>query len=56
MKKKMLSVVLSVVMVAGTFSSFTREVRAEDTVELQFLHTAWVPEQLEVLEKAISDF
>lgn len=56
MKKKMLSVILSVVMVAGTFSSFTREVRAEDTVELQFLHTAWVPEQLEVLEKAISDF
>ena len=25
-------------------------------MELQFLHTAWVPEQLEVLEKAISDF
>lgn len=56
MKKKMLCVMLSAVMVAGTFCGLTREVKAEETVELQFLHTAWVPEQLEILEKAITDF
>ncbi len=66
MKKKMLSVFLCAVMLAGISGCTSQEAKTEDgnteavgteeTVELQFLHTAWVPAQLEILEKAIADF
>lgn len=56
MKKRFLSVFLCAAMSVGMFGDMSHEVKAEENVEIQFLHTAWVPEQLEILERAISDF
>ena len=61
MKKKVLSMLLCVAMLAGisgcaSQSEKTEEGTTGETVELQFLHTAWVPAQLEILEQAIADF
>lgn len=57
MKKKALSVMLSLTVLTGCFTGFSvQKVMAEEPVEIQFLHTAWVPAQLEILEKAIADF
>ena len=57
MKGKMLSMVLCAAVVLGALV-IPGDVQASegDVVEIQFTHTAWVPEQLEILEKAIADF
>lgn len=56
MKKRMVKKVLCAVMAAGMCLMGAAHVGAEEVVELQFAHTAWVPAQLEILEKAIADF
>lgn len=53
MKHKMIAAVMCTAFAAGMMFG---TVQAEETVELQFVHTAWVPAQLEILEQAIADF
>lgn len=57
MKRKRLNVILCAFMMLGTLV-YPKDVKASEAeiVEIQFTHTAWVPEQLEILEKAIADF
>ena len=56
MKKRFVSMFLCAALSIGMFGAMSYEAKAEETVEIQFLHTAWVPAQLEILERAIADF